>query len=265
MDGQRFDALVKGLGRDATRRRLIGGLAGSAAALGLGVLATSEADAKPKASKKCKGKNKKRCGGKCTKVKTSTKNCGDCQRQCSSGEICSHGLTCQDAACLAVTATEGNVTLASNGGLTLHSDLATEEFGAFDFEVPDGTTFADLSSIQTDFAFADGSSCGANSPRFTMSFKSISNCFLSVQIKPGLCGAANSSGASGEMVGDDTPFDWTSFGSNKFCPQNISSYTQALATFGSQEIDELFVVLDSSNSQPQTVTLKPCVKVSDNS
>lgn len=256
MEQARFDTLVKGLASGANRRRVLGGLAGSAAALGLGGLSAYEAVA---ANKKCKGKNKKRCGGKCVKINKSTKNCGDCGRACASGEVCSHGLTCQDAACLEVTSTDGSVVLADNGGLTLSSDTSGG-FGAFDFSVPAGTTFADLSSIQTDFAFDGGSSCGANSPRFAMSFKSISNCFLSVQIKPSLCSAPDSSGSSGEMVGDDTPFDWTSFGSSKFCPQNISTYTQAKAEFGDQEIDELFVVLDSSNGQPQTVTLNPCVK-----
>jgi hypothetical protein len=259
VDKARFDALARQLAAGATRRRLLGGLAGGAATLGLGGLATHEADAKPKASKKCKGKNKKKCGGKCVNVNKSTKNCGDCNRACAADEICSHGLTCQDAACLAVISTDGSVDLAANGGLTLHSDTSGG-FGAFDFEVPAGTTLADISSIQTDFAFADGSSCGANSPRFAMSFKSIANCFVSAQIKPSLCSDPNATGSSGEMVNDDTPFDWTTYGSSNFCPQNLKSYSEALATFGDQEIDELFVVLDSSNGQAQTVTLNPCVK-----
>jgi hypothetical protein len=258
VEERRFDALAKGLASGATRRRLLGGLAGGAAMFGLGGLAAHEADAKGKGKGKCKGKNKGRCDGKCVRL-TNAKNCGACGRACASDETCSNGIVCQGKSCLAVTTTEGSVALAANGGLTLHSAVTPEDHGSFSFKFPKGATFADLASMELDFEFTDGSVCGAASPRFAVGFKDIPNNFLAAQIPTDLCSDPDQSGSSGNLVGNDTPFVWTNYGSGQGVDNTLKTYSEALTKYGDEIIGDLFVVLDSSNGQPQTVTLKPCV------
>lgn len=98
MDKARFDALTKGLAAGATRRRVLGGLTGGAAILGLGGLAGRETDArkkgkgKGKGQGKCNGQNKKRCGGKCVKVNSNANHCGDCGTSCGKGGACTDGV-----------------------------------------------------------------------------------------------------------------------------------------------------------------------------
>ncbi|HEU5432320.1 MAG TPA: hypothetical protein VFU81_11700 [Thermomicrobiales bacterium] len=81
MDGERFDAIVRKLRTEASRRRLLAGLAGGALPAVVGPVA-----ARTK-KKKCKG-GKKRCGRRCIP-----------KSACCNDADCGGGGSCQNGAC----------------------------------------------------------------------------------------------------------------------------------------------------------------------
>lgn len=98
MDGSRFDALVRALLGDGSRRGLLAGVTGGLVALGTSGLGADDALARKRnrrRRKKCKG-GKTKCDGKCVNVDTDPLNCGGC------GQRCQLNATCTDGQCACV-------------------------------------------------------------------------------------------------------------------------------------------------------------------
>jgi hypothetical protein len=203
------------------------------------------------------------CGGQCVDLTTDTDNCGRCGRECGAGEVCSNGFTCQPAACLAVTEIENDVRLDDDGGLRLvAADSAPDPdppyvFGAVGFAVPDNTTFADITSITSGFHFLSGT-CGAGTPRVCVQFSTRPDCVCGQFPAASGCDDPRSEGSTGNLVGNETPFDWFSLcGSSAV----TNTYSAALAEFGDDTVSDIFLVADSSHGT-QVVVVEPCIQTS---
>jgi hypothetical protein len=194
------------------------------------------------------------CAGECADLDSDTDNCGECGRECDAGEVCSNGFTCQDPDCLPITRTSGDVTLASDGGLRFNA-LAPSVFGAARIEVPAGTKFGDLASMSSEFEYLNGTDCGAGSPRFVV-FLQNGRCPYGV-FPPSTCGTPNASGNTGEMIGNNTPFEWV----DDLCGGSGSTfYAPILTLYASEPIDRIALVVDDSQGDGgETVILNPCV------
>jgi hypothetical protein len=190
------------------------------------------------------------CPPICTDTDTDPENCGDCGRACDAGEVCSNGFTCQSPNCLPVTEIEADVTLAPNGGLTLTTE-GSNGYGAFAFGVPNGTDFSEIVTMESDYQFSTGT-CGAGTPRFCVILKNKPECPCAQFPSP--CAA---SGNTGNLIGNNTSGVWF----NLCAPAPpINTYADALAAYGGEEIDYIFMVADVSNGA-QTVTVEPCITI----
>jgi hypothetical protein len=196
------------------------------------------------------------CAGDCANLQTDPNNCCRCGRRCDAGEICSSGLTCQDPTCLPLTRTSGDVVCADNGGLRFNA-LAPTVFGAARIEVPPGTTFGDLASMSSDFEYLNGTDCGAGSPRFVV-FLTNGRCPYGV-FPPATCGTPNASGNTGEMIGNNTPFEWL----DDLCGGSGATTFSAINTlYQNVTIDRIALVVDDSQGDGgETVILNPCVTI----
>lgn len=199
------------------------------------------------------------CGGQCVDLTTDKDNCGACGRACDGGSVCSNGLTCQPAACLAVTEIENDVRLEGDGGLRLVAAASGANppyvYGAVGFAVPENITFADITSIESGFQFISGT-CGAGTPRFCVRFSTREDCVCGQFPAASGCDEASSEGSTGNLIGNETPFDWFSLcGSTA----TTNTYSAALAEFGEDTVSEIFLVADSSHGT-QVVVVEPCVK-----
>lgn len=196
--------------------------------------------------------NKVLCQGQCVDLKSDTDNCGACGRACSGNEVCSNGFTCQAAACLPVTEIENDVRLADNGGLELVA--AGGVYGAFNFGVPNNTAFSQVSSVISEYEFLSGT-CGAGTPRVCFRFSTRTDCVCGIFPPTSGCNTAGADGSTGNLIGNNTPFDWEALcGSGA----QVRTYDQALAEFGDDIINEIFLVADSSNGT-QDVIVRPCI------
>jgi hypothetical protein len=206
--------------------------------------------------------NKVLCGGQCVDLTTDNDNCGECGRACDNGDVCSNGFTCQPAECLAVTELENDVRLDDDGGLRLVAASSGPNppyvYGAVGFEVPDNITFADISSITSGYQFVSGA-CGAGTPRFCVRFSTRDDCVCGqFPASTTNCEETGSVGNTGNLIGNETPFDWFSLcGSDKV----TNTYADALAEFGDDTVREIFLVADSSNGT-QVVIVEPCITTS---
>lgn len=203
--------------------------------------------------------NKRLCAGRCVDLTTDADNCGECGRACDGGTVCSNGLTCQPAACLAVTEIENDVRLEDDGGLRLVAASSGPNppyvYGAVGFEVPDNITFADITDITSGFQFISGT-CGAGTPRFCVRFSTRPDCVCAQFPAASGCDDPSSAGSTGNLIGNETPFDWFSLcGSSAV----TNTYSAALAEFGGDTVSEIFLVADSSHGT-QVVVVEPCVK-----
>ena len=201
--------------------------------------------------------NKVLCNGQCVDLTSDPDNCGECGRECDSGEVCSNGFTCQPKACLAVTEIENDVRRDDDGGLRLVAAAAGDPYvyGAVGFEVPENITFADITSITSGYRFLTGT-CGAGTPRFCVRFSTREDCVCGqFPASTTNCDETDSTGNTGNLIGNETPFDWFSLcGSDKV----TNTYSAALAEFGDDKVSEIFLVADSSNGT-QVVIVEPCI------
>ncbi len=133
MDGSRFDAVVRLLGSEGSRRPLLGAGLAALAASGLSVAQPSDSEGKGKGKKKkkkkkCKG-NTKKCGKKCIPADQccSSADCGN-GGQCTSGKCscpvgqksCKGGCIPQSACC--ATSDCGSAQTCVNGACTCPPD-----------------------------------------------------------------------------------------------------------------------------------------------
>ena len=258
MKDQAIDTFARGLTSVRSRRQALALLVGTGAVIGLG-----EAEAKKGGKNKGKNKGKHKGNGKgrstgngrgqekvtiCHKGQTITVARPAVDAHLAHGDT--EGACAPVDTCLPVTGTEGDVTQA-NGAYTA-TTTGSSDFGNLVFEVPSGTTFADIASLESAFTFTEGG-CGVGSPRFVV-FLENGHCPY-VQFPPDLCDTEDQ-GDTGNLVGNQTEWVWN----DDLCGgvQANNTYDEVLAAYGSDEVAQIVLVTDSSSGEA-TVTLDPCI------
>jgi hypothetical protein len=196
------------------------------------------------------------CSGTCVQTDTDVNNCGECGRTCSGGDICSNGLACQAATCLPVTGFEDDVSLAEDGGLTATTTGLANQAAIILADIPAGTTFGDLASMQSDFDFTLGH-CGAGQPRFVVRLQN-GRCPYAA-FPPATCNTDGAQGSTGELINNEEPFVWN----DNLCggSGNLTNlYSEVLALYENEPVARIELVVDTSSGE-NTVTLSPCVTV----
>jgi len=260
MKQQTLDGFARGLTTVRSRRQALALLVGSGALVGFGA-AEAKKGGNGKGKKKGNGKGKGNGNGNgtgkgqekvaiCHKGQTITVARPAVAAHLAHGDTEGACTTPPVDTCLPVTGTEGDVTEA-NGVYTATTTGATN-YGNLVFDVPEGTTFADIVSLESDFTFTEGG-CGVGSPRFVV-FLENGNCPY-VQFPPELCDTEDQ-GSTGNLVGNQTEYVWI----DDLCggDASITTYAEALAAYGGEEIDQIVLVTDTSGGET-TVTLEPCI------
>jgi hypothetical protein len=296
MDGDRFDRLTRSLLTGASRRSLLVGLFGGAAATIAGaelLEARKGGKGRGKGRGKAKGKGKGGNGNggngngnggngngngnggggdngsKRTICHCPPGNPDNCHTirvgsKAADAHLRNHpGDTegaCDDDGqdqCLPVTGTEGDVEATDDGfTLTTEGDAA---HGNLVFDVPDGTTFAELESIVADYDFATTDTCGGGAPRFVV-FLENGNCPYAQFPDNEDC--EDGQGTTGNLIGNNDNFVWI----DDLCGGNspVTTYDEVLADYGDEPIESIILVVDES-PQPgvteKTVTVDVCITV----
>jgi len=250
MKQQTLDLFARSLTTVRSRREALALLVGGGALVGLG-----EAEAKKggKGKGKHKGHGKGKGKGKekvtiCHKGQTITVARPAVRAHLAHGDT--EGACAPVDTCLPVTGTEGDVTTA-NGAYTATTTGASD-YGNLVIDVPDGTTFADIASLESAFTFTEGH-CGAGSPRFVV-FLENGHCPYAA-FPPELCDT-EAQGNTGNLVGNQTEWVWN----DDLCGgvQANNTYAEVLAAYGTAEVDQIVLVTDTSSGET-TVTLDPCI------
>ena len=137
---------------------------------------------------------------------------------------------------------DGIVTLVSN---TKDADT-NNDYSGIAFDVAEGTTVADLSTLSTDYNVTDDD-CAGGSPRFQLALDddadgtSDGNVFVYLGEAPNFTGCAeNTWESSGELIGStEERFDLTQFGGEFY-----STNEDLIAQLGDAEILEVTLVAD---------------------
>ena len=156
--------------------------------------------------------------------------------------------------CLEITELEAGAQRVGDDGLLLTTE-GSDGFGAAAFGVPDDTTFSEIDSISGTFDFETGT-CGAGTPRYCVVFTDSPDCACA-QIPTELCDT--------ETTGSFSDLTEPGVAWFRLCTPtgpDISTYEDALAEYGDNVIDYIFVVADESHGE-QTVTLETCITLSD--
>ncbi|MDQ2655750.1 MAG: hypothetical protein M3Z20_22200 [Chloroflexota bacterium] len=256
MKDQALDTFARGLTTVRSRRQALALLVGTGAVIGLGE-AEAKKGGKHKGKRKGNGKGKGKGKGKgrgkekvtiCHKGQTITVARPAVDAHLAHGDT--EGACAPVVTCLPVTDTEGDVTV-DNGAYTA-TTTGTSDFGNLVFEVPSGTTFGDIASLESAFTFTEGG-CGVGSPRFVV-FLENGRCPYA-QFPPELCDTEDQ-GETGNLVGNQTEWIWN----DELCggDQANNTYAEVLAAYGSEEVDQIVLVTDSSSGET-TVTLDACI------
>jgi len=163
----------------------------------------------------------------------------------------------------AAAATAGTITgslsggaVAQKGQVSLTSDLTdastANDASAVDFTMPPGTTFADLKTLSAQFDPIAGSpaagattplGCGGGSPRFSITLASGKNVFVYLGPSPSFNSCTlNAWQSSGNLIGNDDTgrYDTSQVQSGT----QSSTYSDALALVGSQQVTKISLVVD---------------------
>lgn len=260
MKDQALDTFARGLTSVRSRRQALALLVGTGAVVGLGE-AEARKGGKNKGKRKGNGKGKGKAKGKgngqgngqekvtiCHKGQTITVARPAVDAHLAHGDT--EGACAPVDTCLPVTGTEGNVTFA-NGAYTA-TTTGSSNYGNLVFEVPGGTTFADIASLESAFTFTEGG-CGAGSPRFVV-FLENGHCPYA-QFPPDLCDTEDQ-GDTGNLVGNPTEWVWN----DELCGGNVANntYAEVLAAYGGDDVAQIVLVTDTSSGEA-TVTLDPCI------
>lgn len=130
--------------------------------------------------------------------------------------------------------------------LQIRSDAALPpNFGGARFEVPDGTTFADLTKLSTDFNVTDDD-CAGGSPRFQVRVDTgagLKNIFVYLGPAPNYTGCTpNTWVNSGDLLETGKTVDTSQLTGGTF----YHDYDSAVAAFGTLPVTSLSVVADGS-------------------
>ncbi len=256
MKNQALDRFARGLTSVRSRRQALALLVGTGVVVGLGE-AEARKRGKHKGKHKGNGKGKGKGNGKgngqekvtiCHKGQTITIARPAVAAHLAHGDT--EGACAPVETCLPVTGTEGDVTRA-NGAYTA-TTTGSSDFGNLVFEVPSGTTFADIVSLESAFTFTEGG-CGVGSPRFVV-FLENGHCPYA-QFPPELCDTEDQ-GETGNLVGNETEWIWN----DELCGGNQANntYGEVLAAYGGDDVAQIVLVTDSSSGEA-TVTLDPCI------
>ena len=160
------------------------------------------------------------------------------------------------SACIPVTGFEGEAgkLKKKKGWYTATATQEPEVYGNLVLDVPEGTTFADLVTMKSDFIFDATSHCGSGAPRFVVFLKN--NHCPYAQFPPALCTTPGSSGNTGDLIRNQVSGVWNDdlcggIGATK-------TYAEVLAAYADAEVDNVTLVTDYSSGD-STVSLKPCV------
>jgi hypothetical protein len=287
VDGGRFDRLTRGLRSGASRRSLLAGLIGGAAAT---IAGADLLEARKGGNGKSRGRGRGRGRGKGGNGNGNGDGGNDKQVEichCPPGNpdnchtirvgekaVASHLRNhegdhrgpCDDDnqdQCLQVVDTEGNATEESDGRFTLSTgDDNDNEFGNLVFGVPAGTTFAEIESIVAEYDFAeDSDTCGGGSPRFVV-FLENANCPY-VQF-PDTADCDDGEGTTGELIGNNDNFVWIDDLCGGTSP--VTTYDEVLADYADEIVESIVLVVDESPDPAtieKTVTVDVCITVSD--
>jgi hypothetical protein len=161
------------------------------------------------------------------------------------------------AAAATITASlQGGATVTPSGAVQLTSDLTdtstTNDASSIIFTMPAGTTFADLTTLSTDFNPTVGSpaagattplGCGGGSPRFSITLASGKNVFVFLGPSPNFNSCTlNTWQSSGNLIGNN---DTGRYDTGQVGGSASSTYTQALALVGSQQVTSISLVVDA--------------------
>lgn len=118
-------------------------------------------------------------------------------------------------------------------------------YGGIDFAVPGGTTFADLTTLSTDFNVTDDD-CGGGSPRFQINMDNgagdTGNIFVYLGPPPGYIGCVpNTWTSSGDLLEGVNPIDTTQLDAGAF----YDPYATALIKYGSYMVTGIQLVTDA--------------------
>ncbi len=123
-------------------------------------------------------------------------------------------------------------------------------YGGVDFSVPSGTTFADLSTLSTDFNVTDDS-CGGGSPRFQINVDNgagdSGNIFVYLGPAPSYTGCPpNVWTNTGDLLEGVNPIDTSQLDAGTF----YDPYTTALTKYGSYTVTGIQLVTDAGWASP---------------
>lgn len=168
----------------------------------------------------------------------------------------------------ASAATAAGITSSLFGGATqessdvrLVSDLSdtstANDFSGIAFTLPAGTTFADLSTLSTEFDPIAGG-CGGGSPRFSIKLASGKNVFVYFGPSPNFTGCALDTWQStGNLIGNNDTGRYDT--SQVQAGTQSNTYAGALSLIGSQTVTEIDLVADSGwffSPKVQTVLVR---------
>lgn len=134
----------------------------------------------------------------------------------------------------------------SDRAVQIRSD-ATPGWGGIDYDIPSGTTFADLGILATDYWFETDDSCGAGSPRFQINVEDpnspdTGNIFVYVGPPPAytLC-LPNMWLNTGDLLEGVNPIDTGQLDLGTF----YDPYLTALLKYGDYEVTGVQLLVDS--------------------
>ena len=221
MDGERFDRLTRGLLSGTSRRSLLTGLFGGAAATVAGA-PLLEARGPRRDRARSQGSSNGKGGGK---------NCEG--------------------------ASTGDLTFTGFGGATVSGDSATlvsntgEPFSGLDFELPGPVAFTDITELSVDYEITAGD-CGLGAPRFQLNIADDpgpNNVFVYIGPSPNYTGCGLGEGSTGNLVQTAEPrFDVTQL-TCEVAPANAfyATYAEAAACIGDRAVEGIQLVVDNGN------------------
>lgn len=134
---------------------------------------------------------------------------------------------------------------ASLNAVQLRSDTDSV-YGAVEFVVPSGTTFADLTVLSTDYMFEADDSCGGGSPRFQIAVQDATgttsgNIFAYIGPPPGFTGCESAVWLNtGDLLEGASLLDTSQVGGSQ-----TDTYDAAVVTYGGYTVTGVSLVVDA--------------------
>jgi hypothetical protein len=240
MDGERFDRMTRGLLTGASRRSLLAGLIGGAAAT---IAGAELLEARKGGSRRRRGRVRGQGKGK--------------------GNGKGGGSNCEGASTddLAFTGFGGAVV--SGDTATLVSNSGTP-FSGLDFELPGPVAFSDITELSVDYDITAGD-CGQGAPRFQLNIADDpgpNNVFVYIGPFPNYTACGLGPDSTGNLVEtDEARFDVTQLTCD-VAPANAfyATYEEAAACIGDRLVEGIQLVVDNGNI---AIDVDPTVALGD--